>query len=181
MNIAPINQNQHKQSFTGLEMLQGGARKIAQETQGDITPFVEKVIEPLKKVATNVLSTGEEVIVGHPLNKNLSYTVKNCNDFAIQPLSNNRTLQFPVQIKEFGKEPVQGVYSVTYEKPVKYLLSALNGDLMYTGHFRDCIVAREIAKDLDKLAAQKAVIDLENQANVTKIAEATNKLLEICG
>ena len=180
MNIAPINQNQHKQSFTGLEMLQGGARKIAQETQGDITPFVEKVIEPLKKVATNVLSNGEEVVIGHPLNKNLSYVVKDCNNFAIRPLSNNRTLQFPVQIKEFGKEPVQGVYSITYKEPVKYLLSALNGDLMYTGHFRDCVIAREIAKDLDKLAAKKAVIDLENQTYASKIADATDRLLDIC-
>lgn len=166
MNINPV-QNNNSQSFGMAFKLKGdGAKRLAtllEETNPATNKHImDDLIAPINSLKTEVVYDGENVIVG-------ALKVSDTSPVGM-PGTYKHDLQYPI---DNGKH----VYHVWYKEPKKRLIDVYEAHPLMQKLFN----AREIAKDMDAKAAQKAYnvqMAAEKQA---RIDEEAKKLQDMFG
>lgn len=165
MNVSPV-QNNTSQSFGMAFKLKGdGARKLAtflEETNSATNKHVmEDLIAPINSLKTEVVYDGENVMIDKlSVSERLPVAMPN---------TNNKDLQYVLDGGEY-------VYHVIYNNPQMFLDVAESHPLM-----QKLFNAREIAKDVDAKAAQKAYQTQMTTEKEARIAEKAKKLQDLFG
>lgn len=163
MNITPVQNN--SQSFGMAFKLKGdGAKKLAaflEETNSATNKYVmEELIKPIHDLKTEVVYDGADILIGKA-------TVS--PRMPIELGKDYRDLQY---ILNGGSN----FYRIKYDKPQKY------GDLLNGNSFlQQLFNAKEIAKDMDRVAAQKAYEAQQAAVKQVRIEKAAKKLQDLYG
>ena len=188
MNITPINQNNGFQSFgMAFKVNANGAKKLAENFHSYSDPmiaekyFMQDIGEPLKKLKSKVTYDGERVFVENESGTKL-YEVLDNNRNCMEPFSpaesDYRRIGF--HVKEKGSDAVS-VYNIDYSEP-QNKISGLSNTLALTSDDQlKLLCAKEIATDLDRIAAKQSQETYANNLKEKAINETANRLSEIFG
>ncbi len=188
MNITPINQNNNSQSFgMALKISSDGAKKLAEKFHSYSDPmiaekyFMQDIGEPINKLKSKVLYDGKRVIVEDEAGLK-SYEVLDNNVGTMMPFSpkesNYRTIGF--HVKEIGADETS-VYRVNYPEPQNKGGGLSNTLALASGDNLKLLCAREIATDMDKIAAKQAEQAYTNTLKGKAVEETASRLAEIFG
>lgn len=144
MNISSI-QNNYSQTFgMGFRLKGNGAKKLAENFNNSCNPveaekrFNSLIIEPLKKVKSEVICDGENVFVKSPNNDMYKVLAGNC-------IQRDKKISYPVK----NEKGVKGFFDVEYQKRT----DKPNHSVPVHELEEKIIYAAEIAKEMDKISA----------------------------
>ena len=187
MNIAPINQNNNSQSFgMALKLRGNAARNLAEDFASCTNPkqaeeyFINHIAKPIEDLKSKVLYDGKRVIVEDETGLK-AYEVLDNNVSPMMPFQPKEShfRQIGFHVKEIGADNVS-VYTVNYRAPqnrggISSTLALSRGDEL------KLLCAKEIGKDLDRIAAENAQKAYSDTAKQKAIEETTDKLNKMFG
>ncbi len=188
MNVTPTQNN--SQSFGMAYRMKGDASKrIAEEILEFSFPkigqdyFVNNLAKPLKKLTTEVVADGEKVFIEHPVTKQ-KFEVLDHRPWQTKN-SNCKEIHYPLSLVKNAK--LDGIGAIYVPHTVQYPESqnigkpAWDAAFVYKGMMRKHIVALEVAKDFDRIAAAKAQEATAKTKHKTETNQIASKLQELFG
>lgn len=188
MNVTPTQNN--SQSFGMAYRMKGDASKrIAEEILEFSFPkieqdyFVNKLAKPLRELTTEVIADGEKVFIEHPVTKQ-RYEVLDHSPWQTKN-SNCKEIHYPLSLvknpKLEGIGEVYAPHAVQYSESQNIGKPAWDAAFVYKGMMRKHIVALEVAKDFDRIAAAKAQDAAAKTSHNTETNKIASKLQELFG
>lgn len=164
MNVTPVQNN--SQSFGMAFKLKGeGAKKLAtfmdEVNSATNKHLIEDLIEPIHALKTEVVYDGKYVLIGQ------NSVSERCP--VAMPDTDCKDLQYSLDGGEY-------VYHIIYEKPQKSLNVVEAHPFM-----QQLFNAREIAKDVDRIAAKQAYKTQQISEKEARIEASAKKLQDLYG
>ena len=183
MNISPV-QNNNSQSFGMAFHLRGnGAKKLAETFNNTSDPdavtryFMERVAEPIQKLKSEVLYDGDKVLVKDTANSGDIVEILDTNYGTMRPFSDSRK-SLCMHVNMHGENDIYRIFYPVSENEfsrLSYELALAQGDDLKLR------LAREIAKDMDKKAAQKTYDAAQKAAKQARVDELAKNLQDLFG
>ena len=180
MNINTVQYNNNQSFGMSFKLKGNGAEKIAKSfsncknVENAEKYFMDYIAKPIQKLKSEVIYDGEKVFVkAHNSEKTIEVLDDGLNGHIPWVSSDFRSINFNI------KSDDAYAYSVLYGEPQNKVDGIINILELSSGDELKLICAREIAKDMDAVAAKKAYEIQSETAKEMFIKEKTQQLQEL--